>query len=878
MNKNEIIQKRNLQIYSFNSSNNITKKNRKIQNIPDDSLFNISYPSPKKEIINPLKINNYINKKNPQTTFYNNNNSQEDQRLFFSLNMLGLNKYYTNFIQNNINFQLLLALTNNDMAEMGIPLNAQKTIQNFILEYLNFGSQYNLEELKEFFLQRKPKVNNRNDLKRNNRKSFSYDSHQHKIKKIIGNANPLNSVININNYISDNNKNIINLSKKLHKSASVLNRNKINNYSEVILNNIHNKNLPNTINDYMIIYNNKNKSNKSKIPYNYNMNIMQKINKSEGNLINSKTNNFKNMVSQQNIIMNTYSNINNLCNYSENNNFKTNQENNQFRMIGKKHISNSSQALINKLDRVLMKNRQRKIKNGLKVNNSYDNYLNKNKNKKINKINNNLFDNIENNYINYYSDNNESFKKVNNSSFNRANNINDLNQSINYINITTNPNNIDANNSFINNYEINSFYTGNSSKINSFNKINGESDCSIQLFSGSKNNTKITKYKKFKDKQMKEINQLLENSSNNKRQNNLDNNIKSNSEKNRGMILNNLNNYYIYNNYRTSIGNDLIKKNLNAKKNESINMNNNNLNLQSYMLKNKIKYYRNTNNIFYNDANNLSNININNIDSLNNKNITNNESNSNNIFNYFKKNNKNNNNFEIPFNHSLIKSEKKNDVFNELNFNQIHQQKPQYNNTQNNFYNNKNYLNNTNYSFNNYISDFNSSYSNNSNKKNKYNNMNNNIYNNINRITNNINSINSNLNNINFINKIDDINNINNINNIKLINSTNNNINYNQNIAISNKITPFQQYNKSSHKLYRENFNSFQQNTAPSMPRPISNSESKIIKHNKIKGNPVNLKNNSRNPNKINLNQNLSKNQLKKIKIGIKNGILKFNN
>ena len=880
--KNEIIQKVNQPIYSFNSSNAKTKKNKKIQNIPEDSLFNISYPSSQKEIIEPIKINNYINKKNPQINFYSNNNNQEDQRLFFCLNMLGLKKYYSNFIQNNLNFQGFLALTNNDMAQMEIPVGAQKTIQNFILEYLYFGSQYSLEELRQFFLQRKSKVNNKNGLKRNNRRSYSYDSRQQKIKKIIRKDNFQNS-INNNNYISINDN--------LHKSFSVSNKNKINNYSKNILNNTQN----NIKDKYMPSYNSKNKINKNKIPHNYNINISHKINKSEGNLISLQLNNFNNMDCQDNMKMNTYSNMTNPYNFCEINNIKVNDKKSKFRMIAAKHISNSNKDLINRLDQVIMRNRQRKNNNSLKVNNSYDNCINMNKNKKNNKVNNNnnLFDNIDNNYINYYSDNNESYKKINNSCSNKNNRITDLNQYTNYINNMNNKNISYINNSLFNNYELNSFYTGNISKITSFNKIIDESDGSIQLLSGSKNNSKMAKYKKFKNKQMKEVNQLLENSSNNERQMNLDKKINLNSEKNRGMIMNNLNNYFIYNNYRADIGDNLIK-NMNAKKEEHIKMNNinsnNNLNLQNHLFKNKIKYYRNTNDVLYRNVNSFSNINNKNNSNESIQNSINNLNNSNNIINYFKKNNKNYN--EIPFNHSLIKSEKKIDVFNQENLNQFHKKKPEkiYNNIRNNFYNDKNDINN-NYSFNNYISEFQTSYNDDSQKK--KNNNTNNIYNNINNIRNNINEINSNINNITFINQIDEINNINNINNIKLVNSTNNNMNYNQNNNIFNKITPFQQYNKSSHKWYSGNYNSFHQNAVLSIPRPISNSEVKNRKYNKIKENPLyclsnqnqeNIKNinlkkkGSRNFYRVNLNQNLSKNQLKKVKIGIKKGILKFNN
>ena len=124
--------------YNINNPININNQPNLIlnkKNIDDDSLFNISYSSPKRQNNNNFKVNNYISSEKPKSNIFNNNNNIQDQRLFFTLKMLGLSKYYINFVQNKYNFEGLLALSTNDMDLMGIPKNYQKIIRTFILEY-----------------------------------------------------------------------------------------------------------------------------------------------------------------------------------------------------------------------------------------------------------------------------------------------------------------------------------------------------------------------------------------------------------------------------------------------------------------------------------------------------------------------------------------------------------------------------------------------------------------------------------------------------------------------------------------------------------------------------------------------------------------------
>ena len=126
----------------------------------NNNIFQNIYPI-------PIKIKNNNNFFNENNNINNSNytrNKKEniiteknrqihlnliDPRLIYCIKMLGLAKYYSNFIQKKINFEGFLALTNNDMALMNIPKNIQKLVQKFILDYLNFGSLYSLDEIKK---------------------------------------------------------------------------------------------------------------------------------------------------------------------------------------------------------------------------------------------------------------------------------------------------------------------------------------------------------------------------------------------------------------------------------------------------------------------------------------------------------------------------------------------------------------------------------------------------------------------------------------------------------------------------------------------------------------------------------------------------------
>ena len=255
MNKNEkqqLLINRNPNNIKYNIKNPININNQpnlilNKKNIDDDNLFNISYSSPKRQNNNIFKINNYISNGKQKTNIYNNNNNMQDQRLFFTLKMLGLNKYYRNFVQNNLNFEGLLAVSNNDMDQMSIPKNYQRIIRSFISDYFQFGNLYTLDELKQYFMKK-----NYSKGHRTIKRSYSYNFQGNQTKRIKNNINSQLNLINQkqaqynnyniefdkrnNNYIYNNNiiydNYIDNNNMKINKSVSPSLKNKYNIYSK----------------------------------------------------------------------------------------------------------------------------------------------------------------------------------------------------------------------------------------------------------------------------------------------------------------------------------------------------------------------------------------------------------------------------------------------------------------------------------------------------------------------------------------------------------------------------------------------------------------------------------------------------------------------
>ena len=517
--------------------------------------------------INNLKKNNITNNKKKQLLI-----TPVDPRLIYCIKMLGITKYYANFVQKKINFEGLIALTNSDMSEINIPKNIQKIVQNFILDYLSFGSLYTLDELKQYFAYKKSLlINIKHEDINKERISHSYDSHFEKIKNKnnIINIRKSNKNINIikrnmiNNFISEEDKNCIknknnkgrnnninNNKKRIYKSASKSHKKSFINYFESSLKNYNN--YPNDLNinknDLLIdsyIYNNN--------QYNYISNP-PKIEQNNSNI--GITMNYSGS--------NSYSNLPNYYN----NNLINSPLN--LREIQQYQEFDDTNPNINDYLKSIKKNGN--------VNNKISNHLRrKNYNLKINKS----LDNLHcNNNLNNYS---LKLKNEYNKFYSDKYGKNDIS---NDNNLTTDCN---INNFYpLKNTFSESFIKKENKKINNPNK--------------ELNKSKISKIKKLKENQQMEIINLLKNSNKkllnknnqniylnksninfNKNEANM-NNKKEISEKNRGLIMNNLNNYFIYNNYRDCNQNKIF---------QNANTNNN--------IENNIYYSNNYNNLYYND-------------------------------------------------------------------------------------------------------------------------------------------------------------------------------------------------------------------------------------------------------------------------------------
>ena len=594
--------------YNINNPININNQQNFIlnkKNIDDDSLFNISYSSPKRPNNNNFKVNNYISSEKQKDNIYNNNNNIQDQRLFFTLKMLGLNKYYINFVQNKYNFEGLLALSTNDMDLMGIPKNYQKIIRNFILEYFQFGSLYTLEELNKYFIKK-----NYSKGHRTIKRSYSYNFQGNKTKRI---KNNINSQINLrnqkknqyNNYnrefdkrnnndyniMSDNYIDKNNL--KINKSVSPSLKNNYNIYSKINMNNININNIENKINNQYIM--NCNNINNDYINNNTHNDVNDLvINTNENKPFSPSLDNFNRAAFEQKKFdikkMKKFSNANK--------NMKMNLKQNQIKIITKNHHSNSNKSINQKKDKI-WKSLQKKKNNT----NILDYKLNNN-------LNNDIIEyKFDNKYKRYYSYNNNHRNIIKNDS----DNITDINYYTNSTN-STNPNYGNRYYDVLNN--------------NIFNENEEYDNYTLMIPRSSSLNSKISKIKMLKMKHLNKVNQFLSNSQSKGK------NLYPISAKKKGIQTNILNDGIINNNYNF----------INKYYNDSISMNNNvepnNLRIQNMKFRNKNIYYRNIDN--YNFNNNYNNFSYNqlNYNLVNQNNNTNNYNDINEIPDFFE--NKNN--------------------------------------------------------------------------------------------------------------------------------------------------------------------------------------------------------------------------------------------
>jgi len=635
--------------------NNSTNENNYFPNNNKNQYNNISLRNNYMDFsnMNQKKISN--NRQN--NVNMNKNISGIDKRLNICLNYLGLNKYISNFQNNGINFDDFLSLSNKDFSLLKIPNNIQEIIQDFIISYLNFGSLYTSDEIVQFFRMRKTKkgnannnvisiINNRGNnkinrgnltskhqsvnnlyrnMKRNNDININSNMYNNNIQRRNNNNRNCNSrpksqsnkPINYdlfnnqyfqnNNYDIINNQYIINSNNKINPNSTNYN-NYINNDQKQIRNNNMNRNRNNNMN---VNKNNSMDRNNNNMNLNNNMkNIKRKNNFNKNNSYNSNmslASNANNMnyipPSIDNLshiaVKENYLNFDNLIKMAQfrdmNNDYKNLKKNlsNKNRNIYKSNNSNNNQYLnkstsnniIQKMDNILKRIHSTKENNSnimtqSNFNNMRDNSIYTNTNK------------------GYHSDgylNEQKKLQQFNNIMNSSKNISRSNNS--YKNIKHNNNNV-----YLNGYEINTYYTGDTSQLDS---IRGENNinCDFKKIKGKNGRiyySKENKVKKINEDQTKKIEQLLGYGSpqmfpktpiNNT---NKIFNIRGNSfKRNNGIIMKNYDNYNFNNDEEVnSIANNRSKTNLtnytygqNNNYVNQFNININNMNKKQYFSK-----------------------------------------------------------------------------------------------------------------------------------------------------------------------------------------------------------------------------------------------------------------------------------------------------
>ena len=583
----------------------------------------------------------------------NNNIYPNDERLNLCLNYLGLRKYIINFQNNGINFDEFLSLSNKDFSILNIPNKIQNIIQKFIISYLNFGSLYTKDEIIQFFRMKKAKNGNSNNTNldnrgnnRNQRGNNHLSRHQSVNNNKINMNNQLNKNMNNNqnnnirrnNYMNYNNRPKSQTNKQIN--YDLFNNNYMqNNYNPINNQNMNNKN--NNTNFNVNNYNNYINNNKKQIKNNNNNNMIKNNNMKiirknicNNNINNTSKNNISlssnannanyfppsvdnishmavegNSANIDNLIKmtqfremnnNNYNNLRQNLNVNSNIKKNINSNNSNNNMNNKKYLNKSaSNNIIEQMDNILKRIQLAKGKNGNIMTQSNNN-------------NNNIRDNsVFSVNINkgYHSDGylNEQKKLM---QFNSL--INSKNNNIRSNNSIKSNSNTNTNNSkVLNGYEVNTFYTGDTSQFDSMRGENiiGSEIRKIKGKNGRIYYSKENKARKIKEDQKKKIEQLLEYNSSSatpKMPINCSNPLLFNTrgislKRNNDINMNNYNddeiNSIINNNSKTNLTNytDIYNNNYINPINMGLNMNINNMNQQKQ--KNIAKKHRNNNKI-----------------------------------------------------------------------------------------------------------------------------------------------------------------------------------------------------------------------------------------------------------------------------------------
>ena len=477
-----------------------------------------------------------MNQKNPSNNVQrkpNNfrNSHVPDERLILFLKYLGLSNYIANFQRNGTSFEDFLAFNRKDFNLRKIPKNVQEILENSIIDYVKVGSLYTKDEINLFFRRRNQK------------------------RQLLNNANMMGNMGNNlrapqpmnNNWDMENNQVKVkqrnyknNLYNQQRNNRARSQSSKQINYKQLLDNNM---NLPYG-NNYGIINNQNMDNNNNNIEYQYYSNNIKKsnnmirqnkanktanINKKK-NLINNSSNN-NNNYNSSNSNMNIYSpsvdnfshlaieenssNLDNLkkmakfrdmnnCNY---NNLKRNLSsdvnfNEPNELINNPNNANNNSSgksnIIQQMDKVLQRIQTRKeniYASTQTSNHHHHNFRENSINVNINKgyhsdgyLNEQKKIDHYNNIIKSNKNNNSGYKTLKNNNYSYNNN-----------------------NLKLNGYEINSYYTGDTSQ---FDSLRGESNNVTPVIKKIRGKTgKMLYYSKMnkiiKDEQMKNIEHIL---------------------------------------------------------------------------------------------------------------------------------------------------------------------------------------------------------------------------------------------------------------------------------------------------------------------------------------------------------------------------------
>lgn len=476
-----------------------------------------------------------MNQKNPSNNVQRKSNKsrnsyEPDKRLNLFLQFLGLSNYIVNFQRNGITFEEFLALNRKDFNLIKIPNNVQEILEIFIIDYVKVGSLYTEEEITQFF-------GRRNNPKRNRQNNAN----------ILGNIDnslranqPMkNNWSRANNQMKMKQKNSKNnLYNQQRNNRPKSQSNKQINYKQLLDNNM---NLQYK-NNYGII-NNQNMNNNNNIGYQYYSNNVKKSNNiirqnkanktaninRKKNLINNSSinnNNYSSSISNMNVYSPSVDNFSHLA--IEENNFNVSNMDNLKKMAKFRDMNNCN---YNNLKRNLSDEVNFNDSNELKS--SHKNANNKSSGKsniieQMDKVLKRIQTRKENVYTStqasnhHYHNFRENSINVNiNKGYHSDGYLNEQKKIEQYNNLIKNSknNNVIKNNNYsynnnnnlkLNGYEINSFYTGDTSQ---FDSLRGGSNNITPVIKKIRGKTgKIlydSKAKKINEEQTKKIEHLL---------------------------------------------------------------------------------------------------------------------------------------------------------------------------------------------------------------------------------------------------------------------------------------------------------------------------------------------------------------------------------